>query len=175
MRSADRISLQPAQIKIPALFDRPGDFLSLRRGTRSRAMIADVEINQKVDRLRSCLLEPGNLRHMIHDGHRSNRADASHLRGIRDRRSQQDARNAVVSHQFRFCDGSDGDPRRSMRDLTPRNLDALVRLGVRAQLLPRLLHTLRHAREIPFEKIGVQQQRGRGNLTLFEQPPLYEL
>jgi hypothetical protein len=34
---------------------------------------------------------------------------------------------------------------------------------------------LRHAREIPFEKIGVQQQRGRGNLTLFEQPPLYEL
>ena len=138
-------------------------------------MIADVEIDQKVNRSRCCLIEPSNLRHMIDHRHRSNRADASHLREIRDRRSQQDARNAVVSHQFRFGYCGDGDPRRSMRDLALRNLDAFVRLGVRTQLLPRVLHSLRHAREIHFEKICVQQQRGRGNLTLFEQPPLYEL
>jgi aspartate/methionine/tyrosine aminotransferase len=55
-----------------------------------------------------------------------------------------------------------------MLDLTPRNLDTFVRLGVRADFFAGLLHPLRHAREVGFEKIEIEQQRGRRDLRFRE-------
>ena len=62
-----------------------------------------------------------------------------------------------------------------MLDLAPGDLDAFVRLRVRAQLLAELIRRLRHASEVGFEKVGVEEQCGCGDLGLFEQRPLYEL
>ncbi len=55
-----------------------------------------------------------------------------------------------------------------MRDLTSRDLDALVRLRVRPQLFGGLLRALRHAREVGFEKIEIDDQRGRRDLRFRE-------
>jgi len=55
-----------------------------------------------------------------------------------------------------------------MCDLTPRDFKTLVRFGVRTELLARLFHALGHAREVRFEKIGIEEQRRRGNLFFRE-------
>ena len=55
-----------------------------------------------------------------------------------------------------------------MRDLEPRDFKALVCFGVRTELLAGLLHPLGHARQVGFEQIGIEDQRGRGDLTFRE-------
>ena len=55
-----------------------------------------------------------------------------------------------------------------MFNLTPRNLDTFVRLGVRTKLLAGLLRPPRHPRQVQFEKIQIEQQRGRRDLIFRE-------
>jgi aspartate aminotransferase len=55
-----------------------------------------------------------------------------------------------------------------MFDLPPRNLHTLVRLCVRTQLLDGFLRPPRHARKVGFEKIEIDEQRGRRDLLFRE-------
>jgi len=74
----------------------------------------------------------------------------------------------VLRHQFRFGDRGDGDSASAVRDLPPRDLDALVRFGVWAELLAGLFYLLRHALEVGVKKIGIEEKRGRGDLIFRE-------
>lgn len=55
-----------------------------------------------------------------------------------------------------------------MCDLTACDLDALMRLGMRPEFLARLLHALRHARQVRFEEIEIEEQRGSRDLLFRE-------
>ena len=87
MRSADRIGLQAAQAKMRTLVDRAGDFECLRGRACAGAMIADVEIDQKVDGSR-CGGVPFDLLHIIDNGHCASAGDARDFRGIGERRRE---------------------------------------------------------------------------------------
>ena len=159
--------MQAAQAKVRALADGAGDFKGLCRRARASAMVADVEIDQEIDGARRGSV-PFHLADVIDDGHRASGGDARDLRRIAERRRQQNAGNGVGGHQFGFRDGRDRDSACAMRDLTAGDFDALVRLGMRAKLLAGLFHRLRHARKVGFQKIGIEQQRGRGDLIFGE-------
>ena len=131
-------------------------------------MIADVEIDQKIDRARRGRVVPFDLVHMIDHRHRAGGGDARNLRRIAERRRQQDSGDPVLGHQFSFGNRGDGDSASAVRDLAPRDLDALVRFGVRTKLLAGLLHAPRHARQVRFEKIEIEQQRRRRDLIFRE-------
>jgi hypothetical protein len=148
--------LQAAQPKVPALADDAGDFEGLRGGTHAGAMIANVEVDQKVDGAGGGFV-PFDLPHVVDNRHRASGRDARDFPGITQRRRQQDARNRILGHQLSFGDCGDGNSTRSVLDLPLGDLDAFVRLGVRSELLARLLHRLRHAPKIGFEEFGVEE------------------
>ena len=160
--------MQTTQPKAWAFVDRAGDFKGLVRRTCAGAVIANVEIDQKIDGARGGGFIPFDLLRMIDDRHRAGGGDTRDLRGIGKRRREQDAGNPVFGHQFGLGDGRDGDSARAMSNLTPRNLDALMRLGVWSELLAGFLHALRHACQVQFEKIEIEEQRGRRDLLFRE-------
>ena len=168
VRSADRIGLQAAQAKVCASANRACNLQRLSRRTRAGAVIANVEIDQKINGARCGGLIPFDLPHVVHNSHRAGRGDARDFRRIGKRRRQQDAGDSVRGHQLGFSDGRDRDSASSMRDLTLRDFHALVRFRVRAKLLAGFFHRLRQAREVGFEKIGIEQQRGGRNLIFCE-------
>lgn len=174
VRPADGVGLQTPQAKLPAVADRTGDFQRLCRRACAGAMISYVEIDQKIDGAAGGRV-PFDLSNVIDNGHRAGLGDAGDFRGVGEWRSQQDAGNRIVRHQLCFGHCGDGDSARAVLHLAPGDLDAFVRLRVRAQLLAGLIRRLRHASEVGFEKAGVEEQSGCGNLGLFEQRPLYEL
>jgi len=111
---------------------------------------------------------------VVDDRHRAGFDNVGDFRGVGERRRQQDAGNRILRHQLCFGNCGDRNSTRSVLDLAPGDLDAFVRLGVRAELLSELPHRFRHASKISFEKFGVEEQRRGGDLS-FEQRPLYEL
>jgi len=106
VRSADGVGLQAAQAKVGAPIDRACDIDGLCCRARSGAMVADIEIDQKIHRpLHSRV--PFDLPHVIDDRHGAGRNDARDLRGIRKRRREQYPGNPALGHQLSFSDRCD--------------------------------------------------------------------
>lgn len=107
MRSTHRIGLQAAQAQLRALGDRAGDFEGLRRRFCAGTMIADIEIDQKIDGARGGGFIPIDLAHVVDDGHGAGSGYAGDFRGIGERRREQDAGDGVGGHQLGFGNGGD--------------------------------------------------------------------
>jgi hypothetical protein len=171
VRSTDGVGLQAAQAKMRTAVNRAGNFESLRGRTRAGAMIAHVKVDQEIDGAPRGGV-PLDLPDVIDNRHRAGSRDTSDLRWIGKRRGEQDAADPMLGHELGLGNGGDGDSGCTVLDLTPGDFDAFVRLGVRPQLFARLLHPLRHACEVGFEKIKVEQQRGRRDLRFRKHDPL---
>jgi len=168
VRSTDGVSLQASQAKVFRTPDGARDFEDLLGRGGAGAMIADVEIDQKIDGLSRGEIVPGDLMNVIDDGHCAGSGDARDFRGIGERRREQNTGNFVFRHELGFGDGGDADADRAMGDLTEGDLDALVSLRVWSEMLAGFFRTPRHAREVLFEQIEVEQQGGRGDLIFME-------
>ena len=139
------------------------DFERLAAGPGSGAMIAHVQIHQDVDlpvRGAGGFLIPLDLKKMIHHHHRAGLGNSRNLKRIGNRRGQQEPRDPGSGHQLGFSQRRYADTASTGRELPPGDLDALVRLGVRAQGLPAFLDALRHPRQVGLKQIEIQQQRG---------------
>src|SRR4029453_12294122 len=58
-------------------------------------------------------------------------------------------------------------------DLPLGDLRTAMGLGVRAEVFPRLVHVSGHARQIAFEAVDIEQERGGGDLVAVHGPGLY--
>ena len=70
-------------------------------------MIADIEIDQEIDRVRSRSFIPFDLAHVVDNGHGAGSGDAGDFRWIGKRRREQDAGDGVPGHQLSFGNRSD--------------------------------------------------------------------
>ena len=161
-----------------AAVDPLGQLHGGRAGRDARPVVADVEIHQDIhpDPLRQ-----GGLRQQVGlmrvaDGQHDRRIlpdqrdHPGDLPGLDDRRGQEHPRDAGGDHRLGLRDGRHRDPPRPRGQLPPRDLRALVRLGVRPQRTTVAATVLRHLLEIGLEPVQVHQQRRRRQVGLVRRP-----
>ena len=96
----------------------------------------------------------------------SQRDHARDLAPFDDRRGEQHAADAGRDHRLRLGHRGDADAERAGGDLTPGDLRALVRLGVRPKAAAGRLGMLRHRPQVGFEPVQIDQQGRRGQVGL---------
>ena len=161
------VGLKAVERKPVGLVDEPGQLRRRLARLHAAAVHADVDLNVAAERdaggdrrLRELPHVPG-----VVDGDRDLAAprqldQARDLERPDDLVGDQDVRDTAVGQRLCFTDLGTGDAHGAGVELQVRDLDALVRLGVRAELRRPARRELRHALDVALQLGLVEQERG---------------
>ncbi len=176
MRAAHRIALNAAKTQMAGAIHALAISMACSVERRSGAMIADVQIHQHVD-----VVPRGRVRRFVVPA-RPDRRDPppplrrwSRSRAILSGSACGEVSSSPAMPALAISSASALSPRR--RRWRPRRSGGgrsprILRLGMRSKLLPDSFTVLRHQREIAFEGVEVEKQRGSGNFEFGVHRPM---
>jgi hypothetical protein len=126
-----------------------------------RPVIAAVDLEPDVERNAGRLEQLERLRRVQRDPQRDAFGQTARLveAGRDERERPGDVIDAVVGEDARFVQRRDRHAARAVVALQVGHLDALVGLEMRAQRDPERVAALRHAGQVGFEAVAIEQQR----------------
>ncbi len=139
-----------------------------RAGCGSGAVLADVDVHQRIDAQPGCARGGREcrcrLRIVDHDRYcsaRGEREQPPDFGRTDDLGRDQDVRNAAVREHFRFGELRAAHADRAALELHVRDAGGLVRLGMRPKFDRGRRDERRHAIEVALDPVEVEQQRRR--------------
>src|SRR5207302_3273643 len=142
-------------------------------GPRPGPAAADIDVDQDPEHVPGGAGRAREVPHVVwvvdHDEHTRVVVEEAYqpadLLVAHDLGGDQEAGDPRGRHHLRLRELGADDARRTRGDLAPRDLRALVGLGVRAELLARGRHVRGRGTEVPVEAVEVEEKGGGGDFV----------